>query len=100
MDDAEVPRRPVGDGDLGFVRRPMVRWLDPHQLIDTAGRVLASGFSMSYTDSRLLQALFPCDVVDRSDAHELWFDYVSDLGDGWNPTYTVASLLAYGGDRG
>ena len=97
------PVRPTGDGDLAFVRRPMVRWLDPHQLVDTAGRVLASGFSVSYSDSRLLQALFPSDVVDRSGAPELWFDYVSDLGDGWNSTYSVASLvvqdeLTVGGD--
>ena len=89
----DLQRRPAEDGDLGFVRRPMVRWLDPHQLVDTAGRVLASGFSTSYTDSRLLQALFPCDVFDRSEAQELWFDYVSDLGDGWNSTYSVASLV-------
>ena len=72
----------------------MVRWLDPHQLVDTAGRVLASGFSTSYTDSRQMQALSPSLVTDRSDASELWIDYVSDLGDGWNSTFTVASLLA------
>jgi len=86
-------QRPTSDEELGFVRRPMVRWLDPHQLVDTAGRVLASGFSTSYTDSRHLQALSPAEVADRSDPAELWFDYVSDLGDGWNSTYTVASLL-------
>lgn len=72
----------------------MVRWLDPHQLVDTAGRVLASGFSTSFTDSRQLQALAPCDVEDRSERDQLWIDYVSDLGDGWNSTFSVASLLA------
>ncbi|MDQ3980109.1 MAG: hypothetical protein M3314_11230, partial [Actinomycetota bacterium] len=88
------PPRPAADADLAFVRRPMVRWLDPHQLLDTAGRVLASGFSTSYTDSRQMQAVAAADVSDRSDQPELWLDYVSDLGDGWNSTYTVASLLA------
>jgi hypothetical protein len=92
--DEGCPPRPTGDDDLGFVRRPMVRWLDPHQLINTAGRVVASGFSTAYTDSRELQALAPCEVADRSEPTELWVDYVSDLGDGWNSTYSVASLLA------
>ena len=72
----------------------MVRWLDPHQLVDTAGRVLASGFSTSYTDSRELQALSACDIADRSEPADVWIDYVSDLGDGWNSTYSVAYLLA------
>lgn len=86
--------RPRTDDDLGFERRPMVRWLDPHQLLDTSVRVLASGFLTSYTDTREMQALVAGDAFDRSDAPELWVDYVSDLGDGWNSTYTVAHLLA------
>ena len=24
----------------------------------------------------------------------MWLDYVADVGDGWNSTYTVARLLA------
>ncbi|MGH3812661.1 MAG: hypothetical protein ACRDUV_09430, partial [Pseudonocardiaceae bacterium] len=31
---------------------------------------------------------------DRSGQADLWLDYVADLGDGWNSTYTVARLLA------
>ena len=80
--------------DLGFVRRPMVRWLDPHQLIDTAVRVLVSGIFSSYADNRELQALEPAEVPDRSGGAHLWLDYVADVGDGWNSTYTVARLLA------
>lgn len=76
------------------MRRAMVRWLDPHQLLDTSARVLASGFVTSYADSREIQALSPQDVFDRSGADELWLDYVADLGDGWRSTYTVAYLLA------
>jgi hypothetical protein len=86
--------RPASEDEIGFVRRPMVRWLDPHQLLDTAARVLASGFWSSYTDNRELQALVPAVVHDQSENSELWVDYVSDLGDGWNSTYTVASVLA------
>ena len=86
--------RPRSDADLDFVRKPMVRWFDPHQLVDTLARVLASGFWNSYADSRDLQALRPCEVYDRSESSEVWVDYVSDLGDGWNSTYTVARMLA------
>jgi hypothetical protein len=86
--------RPASEADLDFVRRPMVRWLDPHQLLDTAGRVLASGFWSAYTDNRELQAMVPATVHDRSEGSEMWVDYVSDLGDGFNSTYTVAYLLA------
>ncbi|MGB9377626.1 MAG: hypothetical protein WCB04_08940 [Mycobacteriales bacterium] len=88
------PSRPSVASDLGFVRRPMVRWFDPHQLIDTAIRVLLSGVFSSYADSRELQAREPAEVPDRSEQPELWLDYVADLGDGWNSTYTVARLLA------
>ena len=86
--------RPSCEADLGFVRRPMVRWFDPHQLLDTAVRVVVSGIFSSYADKRELQARLPAEVPDRSAAHDLWFDYVADLGDGWNSTYTVARLLA------
>jgi len=72
----------------------MVRWLDPHQLVDTAVRVLLSGIFSSYADNRELEALAPSDVPDRSGTTDLWLDYVADLGDGWNSTYTVARLLA------
>lgn len=91
---AERPKRPGSESELGFVRRPMVRWFDPHQLVDTAARVVASGVWSSYVDTRELQALAPASFHDRSDGAEVWIDYVADLGDGWNPTYTVASLLS------
>jgi len=72
----------------------MVRWFDPHQLVDTALRVFLSGLFSAYADHRELQALAPTDVPDRSQGDECWIDYVADLGDGWNPSYTVARLLA------
>ena len=92
--EREFGKRPRSESELGFVRRPMVRWFDPHQLLDTAARVVASGVWSSYVDSRELQALVASSVYDRSDPSELWLDYVSDLGDGWDSTYTVARLLA------
>src|SRR5918911_1498830 len=91
----DAPPRPATDdpSELGFRRRAMVRWFDPHQLLDTARRVVLSGMFGSYTDQREVQGLIPVSVADRSGT-ELWFDYVADLGDGWNSTYTVARLLA------
>jgi len=91
---APCPPRPSSEADLGFARRHMVRWFDPHQLVDTAVRVLLSGLFSSYADNREMQALVPGEVPDRSGAADLWLDYVADLGDGWNSTYTVARLLA------
>ncbi|MDP8938084.1 MAG: metallophosphoesterase, partial [Actinomycetota bacterium] len=88
------PSRPSSESDLGFVRKHMVRWFDPHQLVDTAARVLLSGLFSSYADNREMQALVPAEVPDRSGEPDLWLDYVADLGDGWNSTYTVARLLA------
>src|SRR3954451_24149855 len=85
--------RPSVPSEVDFVRRPMVRWFDPHQLVDTAVRVLLSGMFSSYADSRELQAREPTEVLDRSADADLWLDYVADLGDGWNSTYTVARLL-------
>jgi len=77
----------------------MVRWFDPHQLLDTAVRVLVSGIFSSYADKRELQARLPAEVPDRSGDADLWLDYVADLGDGWNSTYTMARLLAAEGLR-
>ncbi len=92
--DAGNGERPRSDADIGFVPRPMVRWFDPHQLVDTLSRVVASGLWNSYADSRDLEALAASEVYDRSDSSEIWVDYVSDLGDGFDSTYTVARALA------
>ncbi|HYH58660.1 MAG TPA: hypothetical protein VD790_05525, partial [Thermoleophilaceae bacterium] len=91
---APCPPRPATESDLDFRRRPMVRWFDPHQLIDTAVRVLLSGVFSAYADNRESQANEPAEVPDYSEHPDLWLDYVADLGDGWNSTYTVARLLA------
>ncbi len=92
----DCPERPKNRTleELGFVCKPMVRWLDPRQLLDTSARVVLSGIFGTYSDKRELQALVPAEIYDRSDPDELWLDYVADLGDGWDPTYSVATLLA------
>ncbi|WP_250283221.1 MULTISPECIES: hypothetical protein [unclassified Frankia] len=92
-----TPSRPVDDSEraLGFARASMSRWLSPALLLDTAVRVGISELLGSYADKREAMAALPAaPPTDLSGQDELWFDYVSDLGDGFDSTYTMASLLA------
>jgi hypothetical protein len=92
----------------------MVRWLSPGQLTATGVRALLSTLFGSYADRREVQAALhqrdeaadsepDCAPTDglvyrydsRSDPDDgFWFDFVADLGDGFDSTYTVAWLLA------
>lgn len=83
------------DAELGFTPRPAVRWLSPRELLATGTRVLLSGIFGAYSDKRELQAaLQRCEPFDYTGDSEVWIDYVSDLGDGFAPTYHVARQLA------
>jgi hypothetical protein len=102
---------------------PMVGWYDPRQLARTAVDVFWSTIVGQYADQRLLEAVtystngetfFDYTVhyktvngdfardhetedllpEEQRPREEIWIDYVSDVGDGWNPTYTIASYLA------
>jgi hypothetical protein len=87
-------------------RMPMVGWFDPGQLIRTGFRALTSAIVGEQSDRRVVQALsaHPAEVHDCStftDAQgrttprdDLWLDYLADTGDGFNPTYAGAYLLA------
>jgi hypothetical protein len=100
----------------------MVGWYDPSQLMRTAVEVFWSTIFGRYADQRLIEALtvsnngeqfFDYTVYyrtrdgqfERTDQEDLipeqarlrediWIDYVSDVGDGWNPTYGIAYHLA------
>jgi hypothetical protein len=90
----------------GDEKRPMVAWFDPRQLIDTAIRVVISTVFGQFADRReAIAASNPisdvtldarCDYRARHPDGDFWFDYVADVGDGWNPTYAIARLLAAG----
>ncbi|MEO8666183.1 MAG: hypothetical protein ABI462_11880 [Ignavibacteria bacterium] len=89
-------------------RMPMVKWFDPSQLINTGIKIVFSTIIGEQSDKRLLQALASSKkeyfdysnyyneveeriVADRINPRkEMWIDYISDTGDGWNPTYSVA----------
>lgn len=88
--------------DLDFELKPMTEWFDPRQLAATGLHALLSSVFGAYADKRELQAALdlhrpaqervPPEYVFENG--EFWMDYVADLGDGFNPTYTIASLLA------
>jgi hypothetical protein len=81
---------------LGFTPADQVRWLAPGELLRTAIKVGLSSLFADYADRREVQAALPATIltlVPDADGG-LWFDHVADLGDGFDPTYTVARLLA------
>ena len=82
----------------------MVGWFDPVQLVHTAIRVLLSTVFGQFADRReAFAAANPikddkldqrADYASQYPDGDFWFDYVADTGDGWNPTYAIARLLA------
>ncbi len=85
-----------GDPALTFKREKPTRWLSPGLLLHSAAEVVISGLLGQYNDKREIMAALPEDPpLDlRTKFDEVWFDYVSDTGDGFDATYTVAHLLA------
>ncbi|WP_308220956.1 metallophosphoesterase family protein [Micromonospora phytophila] len=90
-------RRPrsTNPRELGFTPRKPVPWLAPFLLISTGIRTLLAMLFGAYLDKRELQNAFG-DGIFRQVGPDggLWLDYVADLGDGFNATYSVAWLLA------
>jgi hypothetical protein len=84
----------MSEEQLGFRPRPAVRWLAPKVLVATGVQSVIAGVFGSYADKRELQGGLPARVHDHADRDELWLDYVADLGDGFDATFSVASLLA------
>ena len=84
----------MSEAQLGFRRQKAVRWLAPKVLITTGAQSLVAEIFGSFADKRELQGSLPVTVHEHGDHDELWLDYVADLGDGFDATYSVASLLA------
>jgi hypothetical protein len=108
-----MPRTPPVSLDqlAGYPR--MTRWFEPGLLVKLAWRVAVSELFGQYADGRLmvaaLDAASASDFYARARAHlpdgddaaffpdedgALWIDYVADLGDGFDATYAIASILA------
>jgi hypothetical protein len=80
----------------------MVGWYDPLQLAKTGIEVAISTIFGRHSDRRLLQAAAKTGGQPEqpfysppvgAPADDYWFDYVADVGDGFNPTCTVAYYL-------
>ncbi|GHJ57046.1 hypothetical protein Nm8I071_63530 [Nonomuraea sp. TT08I-71] len=81
--------------ELGFTPRKPVPWLAPLLLISTGLRTLLAILFGAYLDKRELQNAFGDDTFRQVGPDGgLWLDYVADLGDGFDATYSVAYLLA------
>ena len=94
MSDASSP--PRTEADLRFERKRMVGWFDPRQLLSTGARAVMSELFGAYFDRRELQAALRTagDPPNYANDNELWIDFVADLGDGFDSTYTIAYLLS------
>ena len=100
--------------------REMVKWLAPAQLLRTGFEVVISSVFGKHADKRLFMpgvssfsanyyvysntgfravSLFnadesPGDLADETATpQELWLNYISDVGDGFNSTYSMASCI-------
>lgn len=80
-------------------RARMVGWYDPNVLAQSAWLMTLANIFGRHSDSRLIEALasqpqqefgFEADAASG----EFWLDYVSDVADGWNPTYAIGSAVA------
>ncbi|MEV2236638.1 metallophosphoesterase [Micromonospora sp. NPDC049891] len=81
--------------ELGFTPRKPVPWLAPFLLISTGLRTLLAMLFGAYLDKRELQKALDAEIARQVGPDGgLWLDYVADLGDGFNATYSVAYLLA------
>lgn len=86
--------RSLDPRELGFVPRHPVAWLAPGILLRTGVRTALALTFGAYLDKRELQAAMPARLHRQpGEDGELWLDYVADLGDGFDATYTVAHLL-------
>jgi hypothetical protein len=86
--------RDMTPDQLGFTPQPRVPWLKPQLLANLAIRAGLAQMFGAYLDKRELQGALPAEVYPHDTSGDLWLDYVADLGDGFNPTYSVAWLLA------
>lgn len=84
-----------------FRPRRMVNWFSPRMLLQTGIKTLISEIFGNYADRREMQAALSKTAPDwqqlrrqYADRDELWVDFISDTGDGFNPTYSIASLVA------
>ena len=81
----------------------MARWFSPGLLTKLLWNVFLSDVFGQYADRRLIVAALDTygddELMGRTKlkpdpTNEIWFDFVADLGDGFDATYAIATLLA------
>jgi len=65
---------------------------EPNSHLDLASFSVSSSFLTAHHHPSHLEIPFYYDHLESSE--ELWFDWMSDCGDGFNPSYQVARMLA------
>jgi hypothetical protein len=84
------------------VKADAVRWLSPRELLRTGLVVLQGTIFAKYADKRETMGSVPGHAYDLTsavgDGDGLWIDYVADIGDGFEATYTVACSITGAGD--
>lgn len=100
-----------GSGEIDIRALPkMVRWYSPAHLVSTGWRSVVSEIFGQYADQRIMQATIDgfapevmktvvgrynySDLRQLGDGNAVWVDYVADLGDGFDSTYAIASLIS------
>jgi hypothetical protein len=97
-----------GEGFTKAVFMKMSDWYAPQNLIHTAQKIILGLFSDqggtgsaalptgAYFDysAQLSRTIDDFAAMSGLDREEMWIDYVADVGDGWNSTYSVAYNLA------
>lgn len=77
------------------MRHQMFRWMGPFGLLLTGGRASVATIFARYADKRDLQRAYPeAPPFPAGRVGEAWVDFVADVGDGFDSTFSVASLLA------
>ena len=77
-----------------YERRPMVEWFHPYRLIVTGLQVLVWEFVGQSRPMEEQPRSFEVHDDFAKERTSVWFDFVADVGDGWDPTFTMAALLA------
>ena len=79
-----------------FKKQTMVNWFLPSSLLKVGLETALSFVFGRYADRREIQAALTTNarVFSYKEQEQLWFDYVADLGDGFDSTYTIATALA------
>ncbi len=75
----------------------MVGWYDPGVLARSAALLTVANLFGRHSDTRLIEALASQPQQEfrfGREGEDFWFDYVADIGDGWNSTYAIAEALA------